>query len=143
MTSGSAEEVERPPSEAEAPDRGQFAYEEAALGADGEADEPEAAGDEPDSEPSRTPMGNKRGGVTESDEIDYRLPSPKVLDRGKADPGPDTRDRETVSRALLEALRNFGIEAKLLGVVSGPHVSRYELQLAPGNEGLQGGSAPG
>src|SRR5204862_5374662 len=85
-------------------------------------------------EPQRTPMGNKRSGVTESDEIDYGLPSPKVLSRGKADPGPDTRDREAVSRALLEALRHFGVDAKLLGVVSGPHVSRYELQLAPGTK---------
>ena len=44
------------------------------------------------------------------------------------------KDRETVAKALLEALRHFGVEAKLLGVVSGPHVSRYELQLAPGTK---------
>ena len=81
-----------------------------------------------------TPMGNRRSGVTESEEIDYRLPRPTLLNRGKGDPGPDMRDRETVAKALLEALRHFGVEAKLLGVVSGPHVSRYELQLAPGTK---------
>ncbi|MET0730906.1 MAG: DNA translocase FtsK, partial [Solirubrobacterales bacterium] len=82
-----------------------------------------------------TPMGNARtGGYTASDEISYRLPATKVLEKGKADPGPDTRDREAVSKALLEALLHFGIEARLLGTVSGPHVSRYELQLAPGTK---------
>jgi S-DNA-T family DNA segregation ATPase FtsK/SpoIIIE len=86
-------------------------------------------------EDDRTPMGAQRnGGITASDEIEYKLPPPKVLERGKGDPGPDTRDREAVSKALLEALRHFGVEARLLGVVSGPHVSRYELQLAPGTK---------
>ncbi|MDX6584169.1 MAG: segregation ATPase FtsK/SpoIIIE, family [Solirubrobacterales bacterium] len=83
-----------------------------------------------------TPQGNRRTreGITESDEIDYKLPPAKALDRGKADPGPDMRDRDATSSALLESLRHFGVEARLLGVVSGPHVSRYELQLAPGTK---------
>jgi len=83
-----------------------------------------------------TPMGSKRhkDGITASDEIAYRPPPAKALERGKADPGPDTRDREATARALLESLRHFGVEARLLGTVSGPHVSRYELQLAPGTK---------
>jgi S-DNA-T family DNA segregation ATPase FtsK/SpoIIIE len=83
-----------------------------------------------------TPMGNARQthGVTASEEISYTAPPAKALARGKGDPGPDTRDREAVSSALLESLAHFGIEARLLGVVSGPHVSRYELQLAPGTK---------
>ena len=40
--------------------------------------------------PKPTPMGNLRG-VTTSEEIDYRLPSPRVLERGKGDKGPDPR----------------------------------------------------
>jgi S-DNA-T family DNA segregation ATPase FtsK/SpoIIIE len=44
------------------------------------------------------------------------------------------RDREATATALLESLRHFGVEARLLGTVSGPHVSRYELQLAPGTK---------
>jgi S-DNA-T family DNA segregation ATPase FtsK/SpoIIIE len=111
--------------EVEPPDSGQFAYE--ATGQDGSAQEPEASGE-------LTPMGNPRSAVTESEELEYRMPSAKVLERGKGDPGPDTRDREAVANALLEALRHFGVEARLLGVVSGPHVSRYELQLAPGTK---------
>ena len=81
-------------------------------------------------------MGSKRekDGITASEEIDYVLPVANLLQKGKPDQGPDTRDREAVSKALLESLRHFGIEARLLGVVSGPHVSRYELQLAPGTK---------
>jgi S-DNA-T family DNA segregation ATPase FtsK/SpoIIIE len=94
---------------------------------------------EPDAEaPTRatTPMGRRRSrdGVTESEEVSYRLPPAKALDRGRGDPGPDMRDREATASALLESLRHFGVEARLLGTVSGPHVSRYELQLAPGTK---------
>ncbi|MDX6589822.1 MAG: segregation ATPase FtsK/SpoIIIE, family, partial [Solirubrobacterales bacterium] len=81
---------------------------------------------------SLTPMGSSRG-VTTSDEIDYRPPPLKVLERGKnSDRGPDPRDHEIVGRKLVETLGHFGVEAKIVGVVSGPHVSRYELRLAPG-----------
>ncbi len=78
-----------------------------------------------------TPMGTARG-VTTSDEIDYRPPPAKALERGKGDKGPDPRDQEIVGRKLVETLGHFGVEAKIVGVISGPHVSRYELRLAPG-----------
>ena len=113
--------------EPESPGPGQFAYEDTAPDIPDRAEEEgEAARDEPAGE--LTPMGNRRWGITESDEIDYELPAPKVLERAKTDPGPDMRDREVTANALLEALRHFGIEARLLGVVSGP--ARHE--------GLQG-----
>jgi DNA segregation ATPase FtsK/SpoIIIE, S-DNA-T family len=78
-----------------------------------------------------TPMGQARG-VTTSDEIDYRPPPAKALERGKGDKGPDPRDQEIIGRKLVETLGHFGVEAKIVGVISGPHVSRYELRLAPG-----------
>ncbi len=108
----------------EAADVDEFTYDDAKAP---QPQAPVAVADAP-----KTPMGNRKDGVTSSDELDYKLPPAKALDRGKADPGPDMRDRETTAKALLESLRHFGIEARLLGVVSGPHVSRYELQLAPG-----------
>jgi DNA segregation ATPase FtsK/SpoIIIE, S-DNA-T family len=80
-----------------------------------------------------TPMGSKRG-VTMSEEIDYRPPALKLLERGKADKGPDPRDHEAVGRKLVETLGHFGVEAKIVGIVSGPHVSRFELRLAPGTK---------
>ena len=93
--------------------------------------------DEAQIEIMRTPMGAKRtvGGITESEEIDYRLPPPKILKREAGhDRGPDKREMEKTAHALLEALGHFGVEAKMIGTVSGPHVSRYELQLAPGTK---------
>jgi DNA segregation ATPase FtsK/SpoIIIE, S-DNA-T family len=80
-----------------------------------------------------TPMGNKRG-VTMSEEINYRPPPAKLLERGKSDKGPDPRDHEAVGRKLVETLGHFGVEAKIVGIVSGPHVSRFELRLAPGTK---------
>ena len=85
-------------------------------------------------EVARTPQGERRGGVTESEERQYELPSDQVLTRGGHDPGPDTRDREVVGKALLDTLSSFGVEAKIVGTVIGPHVSRYELRLAPGTK---------
>jgi DNA segregation ATPase FtsK/SpoIIIE, S-DNA-T family len=78
-----------------------------------------------------TPMGSKRG-VTMSEEIDYRPPPAKALERGKGDKGPDPRDQQAIGRKLIETLGHFGVEAKIVGVVSGPHVSLFELRLAPG-----------
>jgi S-DNA-T family DNA segregation ATPase FtsK/SpoIIIE len=80
-----------------------------------------------------TPMGNKRG-VTTSEEIDYRPPPANVLEKGRADKGPDPRDHDAVGRRLVETLGHFGVEARIVGIVSGPHVSRYELRLAPGTK---------
>ena len=81
-----------------------------------------------------TPMGIKRSAVTESEELDYEPPPEGLLEKGGPERKPDKADTEPVARALLEALGHFGVEARLVGVVSGPHVSRYELRLAPGTK---------
>jgi S-DNA-T family DNA segregation ATPase FtsK/SpoIIIE len=102
-----------------------------------ETPEPDEVDGEPpiDAEPvALTPQGNKRG-VTTSEEIEYRPPPANALEKGKgADKGPDPRDHEAVGRKLVETLGHFGVEAKIVGIVSGPHVSRYELRLAPGTK---------
>jgi DNA segregation ATPase FtsK/SpoIIIE, S-DNA-T family len=82
---------------------------------------------------SLTPQGNKRG-VTISEGIAYKPPPGKSLERGKGDKGVDPRDHEIVGRKLVETLAHFKVEAKIVGIVSGPHVSRYELRLAPGTK---------
>jgi S-DNA-T family DNA segregation ATPase FtsK/SpoIIIE len=121
--------------EVEAPEPGQYQDPESPGHEAGEGPHEDAADvREPAAGGVLTPMGNRRSAVTESDEIDYTLPTGDLLQRGKGDPGPDVKDREAVAKSLLDALRHFGVEAKLLGVVSGPHVSRYELQLAPGTK---------
>ena len=63
----------------------------------------------------------------------YRLPDPRVLQRGTRPAGKDV-DVERVGNSLLSALTEHGVEARLIGTVSGPRVTRYELQLAPGTK---------
>jgi S-DNA-T family DNA segregation ATPase FtsK/SpoIIIE len=109
------------------------------VGTDGEAVNHPAADGEAGSQEQPvadlTPMGEKRGGVTESEEIDYKLPDPeRVLEHGAPDKGPDKKDHEAIARTLLETLGHFGVEARIVGTVTGPHVSRYELKLAPGTK---------
>jgi S-DNA-T family DNA segregation ATPase FtsK/SpoIIIE len=106
---------------------------------DEDTSEEEPAEPEPGSEeqpaPGLTPMGERRSGVTESEEIDYKTPvAEQVLERGAPDKGPDKRDHEEIGRTLLETLGHFGVEARIVGTVTGPHVSRYELKLAPGTK---------
>jgi S-DNA-T family DNA segregation ATPase FtsK/SpoIIIE len=106
------------------------------VGADGEAVEQDTGEHHTQKEPvPLTPMGEKRTGVTQSEEIDYVLPDPEqVLEHGAPDKGPDKKDHEAVARTLLEALGHFGVDARIVGTVTGPHVSRYELRLAPGTK---------
>jgi S-DNA-T family DNA segregation ATPase FtsK/SpoIIIE len=123
--------VEEPEPEIEEPVTESFDAELAAI----EAEEDAVAVD-PIPEPEQvalTPQGNKRG-VTISEGIDYKPPPAKALERGKGDKGVDPRDHEIVGRKLVETLGHFGVEAKIVGIVSGPHVSRYELRLAPGTK---------
>jgi len=64
----------------------------------------------------------------------YRVPSRRLLTR-TGGPGkvPHTLVQET-SRKLEEALSHFGVTARVTAAVSGPRVTRYELQLAPGTK---------
>jgi S-DNA-T family DNA segregation ATPase FtsK/SpoIIIE len=90
-----------------------------------------------DAEPGQaelTPMGNRRSGVTEADDVEYSLPSPSALKRSNGDARVDTRGQERTGARLLEALGHFGVDAQVVGTVTGPHVTRYELRLAPGTK---------
>jgi DNA segregation ATPase FtsK/SpoIIIE, S-DNA-T family len=82
--------------------------------------------------PELTPMGNRRSPVTESDDIDYRMPKLSFLKRANGAQKLDTKGIERTGAQLVEALSHFNVEARLVGTVSGPHVTRYELRLAPG-----------
>jgi S-DNA-T family DNA segregation ATPase FtsK/SpoIIIE len=96
--------------------------------------EPEAAAAPPSADDvERTPMGERRSGVTESEQLRYRLPDPSFLRRSSGN-GPDTTNQEEVAALLAETLGHFGIEADVVGMVSGPRVTRYELSLAPGTK---------
>jgi len=64
----------------------------------------------------------------------YKRPPMSLLRKST---GATTQPREMVARTsklLEEALGHFGIEATVTDTVSGPRVTRYELQLAPGTK---------
>jgi S-DNA-T family DNA segregation ATPase FtsK/SpoIIIE len=94
--------------------------------------EPEPEPAELDAEVELTPMGNRRSPVTESDDIDYRMPKLSFLKRSTGAQKLDTKGIERTGAQLVEALSHFNVEGRLIGTVSGPHVTRYELRLAPG-----------
>jgi S-DNA-T family DNA segregation ATPase FtsK/SpoIIIE len=108
--------------------------------------EPQLELPEPDPEPklaedveeegvtkSLTPQGRYRRDVTESPDFEWTRPNPAFLKRSSAEASrPDTAGQEKTAAALIEALGHFGVQAKVIGMVSGPHITRYELRLAPG-----------
>jgi S-DNA-T family DNA segregation ATPase FtsK/SpoIIIE len=65
---------------------------------------------------------------------DYVLPDRGLLRRSKPGAGPSSETSRRVADALLQCLASFGVEATLVGEISGPRVTRYELQLAPGTK---------
>jgi S-DNA-T family DNA segregation ATPase FtsK/SpoIIIE len=82
-----------------------------------------------------TPQGRYRAHVTDRPDFHWRVPDARFLVRSSGEAArPDTAGQEEVARALLEALGHFGIEAKVVGRVTGPHITRYELRLAPGTK---------
>jgi S-DNA-T family DNA segregation ATPase FtsK/SpoIIIE len=84
-------------------------------------------------EPGQLELPGARSGDDDDAEIEYVVPDARVLTRSSADQvRPDTSQNEKTAASLVEALSHFKIEAKVVGTVSGPHITRYELRLAPG-----------
>jgi DNA segregation ATPase FtsK/SpoIIIE, S-DNA-T family len=83
-----------------------------------------------------TPQGRLREVVTDDPDFVWRLPDPgRVLSRSTAEQSrPDTAGQERTAASLTEALGHFGVQAKTIGTVAGPHITRYELRLAPGTK---------
>jgi S-DNA-T family DNA segregation ATPase FtsK/SpoIIIE len=80
-----------------------------------------------------TPQGRLRGSVTDDPEFQWRLPSPDLLRRSSTEQlRPDTAGQAKTAARLIEALGHFGVEARITGTVAGPHITRFELRLAPG-----------
>ncbi len=65
---------------------------------------------------------------------EYRLPDRSIL---RASPPGAKGQEETSARTadlLVQTLAHFGVDATIVGQISGPRVVRYELQLAPGTK---------
>jgi S-DNA-T family DNA segregation ATPase FtsK/SpoIIIE len=66
-------------------------------------------------------------------DVEFRLPDARILKRSSAEQvKPDTAGQEKTMARLVEALGHLGVQAQVIGAVAGPHITRYELQLAPG-----------
>jgi len=106
---------------------------------DGELDEeqePEIAGVARAEAGTLTPRGRLRDAVTDDPAFEWRLPeAAKLLTRSSSEQTrPDTAGQERIATSLVEALGHFGVQAKVIGTVAGPHITRYELRLAPGTK---------
>jgi S-DNA-T family DNA segregation ATPase FtsK/SpoIIIE len=66
-------------------------------------------------------------------ETPYRLPDAASLVISTPH-ARSTVGEERVATQLIEALSHHGVDARLVGTVAGPRVTRYEIQLAPGTK---------
>ncbi len=83
-----------------------------------------------------TPQGRLRDVVTDHPDFVWSLPvASRLLARSTAEQTrPDTAGQELIAANLVEALGHFGVQAKVIGTVAGPHITRFELWLAPGTK---------
>jgi S-DNA-T family DNA segregation ATPase FtsK/SpoIIIE len=108
---------------------------------DGQEDEPSGVArvepsDGSPTHPSLTPQGRLRGAITDDPDFVWELPrAERLLVRSTAEQTqPDTAGQGRTAASLVEALGHFGVQAKVIGTVAGPHITRYELRLAPGTK---------
>jgi S-DNA-T family DNA segregation ATPase FtsK/SpoIIIE len=83
-----------------------------------------------------TPQGRLRDSVTEDPSFVWEMPdASQLLTRSTSEQTrPDTAGQAQTATSLVEALGHFGVQAKVIGTVAGPHITRYELRLAPGTK---------
>jgi S-DNA-T family DNA segregation ATPase FtsK/SpoIIIE len=107
-----------------------------APGDDGEEAEEEISGVAHADPGGLTPQGRLRERITEDPGFVWNMPqAEKLLTRSSGEQArPDTAGQERIAASLVEALGHFGVDAKVIGRVAGPHITRYELRLAPGTK---------
>ena len=88
---------------------------------------PELAADDDDAEPTQLEIALPPSAKGSS----WKLPPRKLLERGAA-AEVDQVAVEERGRVLERALAEHGVETRLVGMVVGPTVTRYELELGPG-----------
>ncbi len=72
--------------------------------------------------------------LTGEQESMYVFPPISLLQKPKFTGGTSQDEIDYNSQKLLETLRDFGVEAKMLGASVGPNVTRYELQPKAGTK---------
>jgi S-DNA-T family DNA segregation ATPase FtsK/SpoIIIE len=85
--------------------------------------------DTQEDEPDRESLFNASPAVQ-----DYKLPDRGLLRTSGTTGKPAGDASGQVAHALTQALADFGVQASVVGEITGPRVTRYELQLAPGTK---------
>jgi S-DNA-T family DNA segregation ATPase FtsK/SpoIIIE len=65
---------------------------------------------------------------------EYHLPDRGILRSSPSSNAVSGDVAERTATALVQTLAHFGVQATIVGQISGPRVTRYELQLAPGTK---------
>jgi DNA segregation ATPase FtsK/SpoIIIE, S-DNA-T family len=71
---------------------------------------------------------------TSSEHSEYRLPDRSLLRASPAGASANGDASAKTADLLVRTLSEFGVDATVTGQISGPRVTRYELQLAPGTK---------
>jgi S-DNA-T family DNA segregation ATPase FtsK/SpoIIIE len=71
---------------------------------------------------------------TSAERPEYRLPDRSILRKSPATAAGAGDGGARVADLLVRTLAEFGVDATVVGEISGPRVTRYELQLAPGTK---------
>jgi S-DNA-T family DNA segregation ATPase FtsK/SpoIIIE len=69
-----------------------------------------------------------------SEHGEYELPDRDVLRVSEVKDDDSRGTSARVADLLVQTLSHFGVDANVIGQISGPRVTRYELQLAPGTK---------
>jgi S-DNA-T family DNA segregation ATPase FtsK/SpoIIIE len=69
-----------------------------------------------------------------TEHTEYRLPDREILKRSPAASASSADSGGHTADLLVRTLAEFGVDATVIGQISGPRVTRYELQLAPGTK---------
>lgn len=80
------------------------------------------------SEEEKTQIKEEIDDSIENKVIEYVFPPISLLNKPAAASADKRREMQETANKLMEILKNFGVEAKLLQVTQGPSVTRYEIQ---------------
>lgn len=76
----------------------------------------------------KTQINEEMDDAIEKVKVEYVYPPIDLLSKPKAASADKRREMQETANKLMEILKNFGVEAKLLQVTQGPSVTRYEIQ---------------
>ena len=79
-------------------------------------------------EEEKTQISEEIEESVEKKKVEYIYPPIDLLSKPKAASADKRREMQETANKLMEILKNFGVEAKLLQVTQGPSVTRYEIQ---------------